>query len=77
MTELERQLTVALKRLCAQYEMEQRLQSERVDALRQQLDRQTVRSETLQRLFERLDGRMTRLAEHYGTLAETWRGRWI
>ena len=35
MTELERQLTEALKRLSAQYEREQRQHSEQVEALRQ------------------------------------------
>ena len=34
MTELERQLTAGLKRLSAQYEREQRRQSEQVEALR-------------------------------------------
>ena len=55
MTELERQLTAALERLSAQYETEQRLHSERVEALRQQI--------------ERLSGQMTRLARDYRTLA--------
>ena len=77
MTELERQLTAALKRLSAQYEMEQRRHSEQVEALRQRVERQAARSETLQRQVERLDGRMTRLAEYYRTLAERSRGRWI
>ena len=55
MTELERQLTVGLKRLSAQYETEQLRQSEQVEAL--------------QRQVERLEGRMTRLADYYRTLA--------
>ena len=55
MTELERQLTAALKRLSAQYETEQRRHSEQVEALR--------------RRIERLDGQVTRLAEYYGTSA--------
>ena len=63
MTELERQLTAALERLSAQYETEQRLHSERVEALRQQI--------------ERLSGQMTRLARDYRTLAGTLRGLWI
>ena len=62
MTDLERRLTAALERLSAQYEMEQRRHSEQVEALRRQV--------------ERLDGRMTPLAEYYRTLAATWRGRW-
>ena len=62
MTELERQLTAALERLSAQYEMEQQRHCEQVEALRQQV--------------ERLSGQMTRLARDYRTLAETSRGRW-
>ena len=76
MTELERQLTAALERLPAQYAMEQRRHSEQVEALRQRVERQTARSETLQRQVERLDGQMTRLAEYYRR-AERSRGRWI
>ena len=60
MTELERQLTAGLKRLSAQYETEQRRQSEQVEALQKQV--------------ERLEGRMTRLAEYYGMLAARSRG---
>ena len=48
MTALEEQLTNALVRLSAQYEMEQRRHAELVEAL--------------QRQVERLDGRVTRLA---------------
>ena len=77
MTELERQLTAALKRLSAQYETEQRRQSEQVEALRRRVEQQAAQSETLQRQFERLNGRMTRLAEYYGTLAAMSPGRWI
>ena len=44
--------------------------------LRRRVERQAVQSETLQRQIERLDGRMTRLAEYYKKLAETLRGRW-
>ena len=63
MTELERQLTAGLKRLFAQYEREQRRQSKQVEAL--------------QRQVERLEGRMTRVAEYYETLATRSRGPWI
>ena len=77
MTELERQLTAALKRLSAQYEMEQRRHSEQVEALRQRVEQQTAQSETLRGQVARLDGQMTRLAEYYRTLAETSRGPWI
>ena len=75
MTALERQLTAALERLSAQYEREQRRQSEQVEALRQQVERQTGENEALQRRIERRDGQVTRLAESYGTLAATLRGR--
>ncbi len=63
MTELERHLTAALKRLSAQYETEQRRQSEQVEAL--------------QRQVERLSGQVTRVTQDYGTLAATLRSRWI
>ena len=76
MTELERQLTAALERLSAQCATEQQRHSEQVEALRRRVERQAVQSETLQRQIERLDGRMTRLAEYYKKLAETLRGRW-
>ena len=56
-------LTAALERLSAQYEMEQQRHCEQVEALRQQV--------------ERLSGQMTRLARDYRTLAEMSRGRWI
>ena len=59
MTDLERRLTAALERLSAQYETEQRRQSEQVEAL--------------QRHVERLSGQVTSLAEYYGTLPGRWR----
>ena len=78
MTELERQLTEALKRLSAQYETEQRRHSGQVEALRQhvealreRVERQSAENEALQTRIERLDGQVTRLAECYGTLAAT------
>ena len=77
MTELEQRLTAALKRLSAQYEMEQRRHSEQVEALRQRVEQQGAQSETLQRQVERLSGQMTRLAEYYRMLAGTSNGRWI
>ena len=67
MTELERQLTEALKRLSAQSETERRRQSEQVEALRQRVERLSAENEALQRQIERLDGQVTRLAEYYGT----------
>ncbi len=76
MTELERQLTAALERLSAQYEMEQRRHCEQVEALQQRVERQAAQSETLRRQVERLDGQVTPLARGYRTLAETLRRRW-
>ena len=69
MTELERQLTEALKRLSAQSETERRRQSEQVEALRQRVERLSAENDTLRRQIERLDGQVTRLAEYYGTSA--------
>ena len=69
MTELERQLTEALKRLSAQSETERQRQSEQVEALRQRVERLSAENEVLQRRIERLDGQVTRLAEYYGTSA--------
>ena len=83
MTELERQLTEALKRLSAQSETERRRQSEQVEALRQRVDRLSGENDTLRRRIERLSGEnevlqqrierldvlATRLAEYFGTSA--------
>ncbi len=83
MTELERQLTEALKRLSAQSETERRRQSEQVEALRRRVERQSgenealqqrverlsEENEVLQRRIERLDVLATRLAEYFGTSA--------
>ena len=76
MTELERQLTAALERLSAQYEMEQQRHSEQVEALQQRVEQQAAQSEALRRQVERLSGQMTPLARDYRTLAATLRGRW-
>ena len=87
MTELERQLTEALKTLSAQYEREQRRHSgqiealheyaevlrEYVEALRQHAERQSGESEALRTRIESLDGQVERLAECYGTLASILR----
>ena len=87
MTELERQLTEALKKLSAQYEREQRRHSgqiealheyaeilrEYVEALRQHAERQSGESEALRMRIERLDGQVEHLAECYGTLASILR----
>ena len=77
MSELEQQLTAALERLSAQYEMEQRRHSEQVEALRQRVEGQGAQSETLQRQVEQLSGQLTRLAEYCRMLAGTSSGRWI
>ena len=69
MTELEGQLTAALKRLSAQCVTERRRQSEQVEALRRQVERQTGENDTLRRRIERLDEQVTRLTEYYGTSA--------
>ena len=83
MTALEEQLTRALRRLSAQYETEQRRQSELVEALRKHVERQSgenealrqrverlsTENEVLQRRIERLDVLATRLAEYFGTSA--------
>ncbi len=71
MTELEEQLTRALRRLSAQYETEQRQHSGQVEALRQRVERQSGESEALRTRIEWLDEQVTRLAECYGTLAAT------
>ena len=71
MSELERQLTEALKRLSAQYETEQRRHSGQVEALRQHVERQSGENEALRTRIEWLDEQVTRLAECYGTLAAT------
>lgn len=62
MTELEQQLTTALRALSAQYEQEQTRQSAQVAVLQQQV--------------ERLEGAVTHLTEQYTTLAQTLRARW-
>ena len=69
MTELEWQLTEALKRLSAQSETELRRQSEQVEALRRRVERLSAENEVLQRRIERLDVLATRLAEYFGTSA--------
>ncbi len=87
MTELETQLMTALERLSAQFEREQRRHaeerqqdaeerqqlSEQVEVLRQRFEQQAAENATLRRQCERLEGRMTGLAQDYETLAETLR----
>ena len=85
MTELEEQLTRALRRLSAQYETEQRRHSGQVEALRRRVERQSEQNEALRQHVEQqsgenealrtriewLDEQVSRLAECYGTLAAT------
>ena len=59
MTELERQLTAALRKLSAQYETEQRRHTEQVEALQQRV--------------EQLSGQVTGLDADYKTIAATLR----
>ena len=59
MTEIERELTAALRALSAQYEREQKQQAERIEGLQQQV--------------RRLEDAVTRLTEQYETLARTLR----
>lgn len=73
MSELERQSTAALERLCAHYEREQRRQGEQIEALQQQTERQDAESATLRQQFERLEGQVNYLAQDYRRLAETLR----
>ncbi len=63
MSELERQLTEALKRLSAQYETEQRRHSGQVEGLRQHVEalrgrfeRQSAENEALRQHVERQSG---------------------
>ena len=73
MTELERQLTAALRKLSAQYETEQRRHTEQVEALQQRVDQQAAQSETLRRQIEQLSGHVTGLDADYKTIAATLR----
>ena len=62
MTELEQQLTTALRALSAQYEQAQQQHAAQVETLRRQV--------------AQLSTQVTHLAQNYRTLAETSRGRW-
>lgn len=73
MTELERQLTAALRKLSAQYETEQRRHTEQVEALQQRVEQQAAQSETLRRQIEQLSGHVTGLDADYKTIAATLR----
>ncbi len=73
MTELERQLTAALRKLSAQYVTEQRRHTEQVEALQQRVEQQAAQSETLRRQIEQLSGHVTGLDADYKTIAATLR----
>ena len=68
MTEIERQLTAALRALSEQYEREQKRQAARTEALQEQI-------ESLQQQVGRLEDAVTRLTGEYETLAQTFGGR--
>ena len=76
MTELERQLTAALRKLSAQYETEQRRHNEQVGALQLRVEQQAAQSETLRRQIEQLSGHVTGLDADYKTIAATLREWW-
>ena len=83
MTELERQLATALKRLSAQFRTEQQQhaeeqqrRSEQIDTLQKSIERQSAENATLRQRIERLDDLVTGLAQGYDTLAETLRKLW-
>ena len=71
MTELERQLTAALRKLSAQYETEQRRHAVQVEALQLRVEQQAAQSETLRRQIEQLSGHVTGLDADYKTIAAT------
>ena len=73
MTELERQLTAALRKLSAQYETAQRRHNEQVGALQERVDQQTAQSETLRQRIEQLSEHVTGLDADYKTIAATLR----
>ena len=73
MTELERQLTAALRKLSAQYETEQRRHTEQVEALQLRVEQQAAQSETLRRQIEQLSRHVTGLDADYKTIAATLR----
>ena len=73
MTELERQLTAALRRLSAQYETEQQRHAEQVEALQQQAGQHAAQNEALQQRIEQLAKHVTGLDADYKTIAATLR----
>ena len=73
MTELERQLTAALRKLSAQYETEQQRHTEQVEALQLRVAQQAAQSEALRQRIEQLSGHVTGLEADYKTIAATLR----
>ena len=83
MTELERELTTALRELSAQFGMalrqhaeERQRDSEQIEALLRRIERQETESATSRRRIEQLDDLVTDLARAFETLAETLREPW-
>ena len=77
MTELERQLTTALRALSEQYEMaqrqhseEQQRQSAQVEALQQRIEQQDARSAALQQHAEQQDAQVGTLRRRVELLTE-------
>lgn len=60
MTELERQLTKALRELSGQYEREQKQQAERVEDLRRQVEQLGRQVQLLARDYKQLAGTLHR-----------------
>ena len=73
MTELERQLTAALRKLSARYETEQQRHAEQVEALQQRAGQQAAQNEALRQRIEQLSGQVTGLDADYKTIAATLR----
>ena len=76
MTELERQLMAALRRLSAQFETEQQRHTAQVEALQQRVEQQAAESKTLRQRIEHFAGQVMRLTADYRALAETLREPW-
>ena len=74
MTELERQLTAALKTLSGQFETAQQQHSGQVEALQQRFEPQAAENRILRQRIEQLSGQLSCLDADYRTLAETLRG---
>ena len=73
MTELERQLTAALRKCSAQYETEQRRHALPVDALQLRVGQQAAESVILRLQIEQLTEHVTGLDADYRAIAATLR----